>query len=190
MISLIATKVGFVGDPHLNSTTPASRLDDYPKTTLRKLAEIRRICLERGVPIVILLGDVFHKNAQSQTYVNAVAKELSKWRDQGIKVYSISGNHDLSFEKLESIDKSPLQIFYISGLIEHLTELYLPGVHITGFDYPVKIEKAPDDGLFNVCVNHRFYNYNLSEYSLYDKHIKALGYDLYAMGWSSGPSLE
>ena len=33
-----------------------------------------------------------------------------------------------------------------------------------------------------MCIAHRFYNYNLSEYTLHDKNIEFLDYDLYVLG--------
>lgn len=174
------TKVAIIGDAHLNSTTPASRVDDYPRTTIRKLADIRRICIERGVHYAIFLGDVFHKNSQSQQYLNDVARELAKWQPS-ITPYTIRGNHDLAFEKIESKDRSPLELLLITGVMKHLDVLDLGDVVFKGFDYPEKLVPLETPKM-SVCVAHRFYNYNLSDLSLHDKNLKFLGYDVYILG--------
>lgn len=182
---MLVQRIGVVGDPHLNSSTPASRLDDYPATTIRKLSEIRRICTERGVLRVLFLGDMFHKNAQSISYLNKVTEEFALWKRAGITPIAITGNHELSFEKLESLDKSPLQSLYLSGLVQHLDkEEVFQGEGVAtlhGFDYPVPIARAPSTG-YNICVAHRFYEYALSDYTLKEKNIRGLGYDLYILG--------
>lgn len=181
-VTIPTDRFAVFGDLHLNSTTPASRLDDYPSTTIRKLNDARQILIEKGVSVVVILGDVFHKNQQSIVYLNRVVEALARYRESGIKVYSIAGNHDLAFEKIEMISHSPLQTLFASGLVEHVDELDLGRVLIKGFDYPVAITPAPEYKGFTVCVAHRFYDNTLSEFSLFPKNIKHLDYDVYCLG--------
>ena len=175
-------QIAIVGDAHLNSTKPISRLDDYPETCLRKISEIGIHCVRKGIEHIVLLGDVWHKNQQSITYINKVIKLFDKLRRDGLKVHSIIGNHELSFEKIENLERSPLQTMFVSGVLNHLKTLDLGEVVLHGFDYPEELTKAPDNGKYNVCVAHRFYNYNLSEYTLREKHVKHLGYSAMLLG--------
>ena len=46
-------KVIFVGDPHFDSVTPVSRLDDYRAVSLAKLNEILDIAIKNDVSQVI-----------------------------------------------------------------------------------------------------------------------------------------
>jgi len=176
-------KVAVVGDTHFNSTTPQSRLDDYPRTTLRKLSEIGTIALEKGVSHLILLGDVFHKNSQSLWYLNRVIEEFNKIKEKGIECWSIVGNHDIAWEKMETLDRSPLQTLFVSSSVKPLKVLKLgESVEIYGYNYTDEISKVDSDGKVKVCVAHRFYDNTLSDYSLSPKQVISLNYDRYILG--------
>ena len=102
----MATKVAFVGDLHLNHSTPKSRIDDYPTTCIDKLESLRVSLLQRDVKYLIILGDVFHKPKQSVEFLNRVIKQFLKFKDSGIEVYSIIGNHDEIYERVDSIERT------------------------------------------------------------------------------------
>lgn len=162
--------------------TPASRLDSYPDTVIRKLSDIRRILLQRGVFTAIQLGDFWHANTQSPYYINQVCEELVKWKESGIQLYIIVGNHEIANEKPENLIRNPLQILFTTGIVKHLRFLQMGKVAIRGFDYTEPLEKATTKRLYKVCVAHRFYEFALSDQSLTEKNIKYLNYDLYLLG--------
>lgn len=85
-------KFAFVGDMHLNSSTPKSRIDDYPQTMINKLDILRNAMIARGVKYVICGGDIFHKAKQPSDFEYKVANEFLKFREAGIEVFSIFGN--------------------------------------------------------------------------------------------------
>lgn len=85
-------KIAFVGDMHLDSTTPSSRVDDYADASLNKLYNLKNICVLKGIKLVILLGDVFNKHDQSNQYLNKVMKAFKSFKDENITVMSITGN--------------------------------------------------------------------------------------------------
>ncbi len=183
-------KVAFVGDLHLDSTTPSSRVDDYADSSIAKLNALKNTCLIRDIKVVILLGDVFNKHDQSNTYINKVLKVFQAMKKEGILVYSIVGNHDLSFERMDTMDRSPLQMLFTSGLIKHLTHEVIGNdtlqVHLFGLDYPdnpIPVSEQPEHGLVNVLCTHRFYNYAFNDpHNLSSQDCLTLGYQLYAMG--------
>ena len=59
--------VVYVGDPHFDSVTPSSRVDDYPRTMLEKFSDmvIQFNSIYGRDFAVVLLGDVFHKKHAS-----------------------------------------------------------------------------------------------------------------------------
>ena len=69
---------------HLNSSTPKSRIDDYPQTMINKLDILRNAMIARGVKYVICGGDIFHKAKQPSDFEYKVANEFLKFREAGI----------------------------------------------------------------------------------------------------------
>ena len=176
IVYLESESVMVVGDLHLNSSTPKMRLDDYPTTTLNKLNQLHTRAVESGSKVVILLGDIFHQTQQSQTYLNEVAKVFKRFQDSGIIVFAIVGNHCVPYERLEYLDRTPLQSFFISGLIRNLNHLVLNGKYdFIGFDFPDKILPSSQVGAVGskqFMFAHRFYEYALSDTSLTEKNIQ------------------
>lgn len=176
------TQFGVIGDVHANMNTPASRLDSYPDTIIRKLSDTRKVLRTRGIHHAIQLGDLWHANTQSSYYINQVCEELQQWRDDGIELHVITGNHEMANEKPENVARSPLQILYTTGLAKHLKHLQLERVAICGYDYTDPIREAPKTKLYKVCVAHRFYENSLSDQSLKERNIQYLNYNLYILG--------
>ena len=85
-------KIAVVGDLHLNSSTPKSRVDDYPTTCINKLETLRLHLLKNGCTDLILLGDIFHKPSQPVKFLNRVLREFLLFKSSGIKVRAIAGN--------------------------------------------------------------------------------------------------
>ena len=50
-----------IGDNHLDSKTPLSRLDNYMETCLQELLETLQIAKANKVDYYILLGDIFNR---------------------------------------------------------------------------------------------------------------------------------
>lgn len=175
-----------VGDPHFSCTTPQTRIDDYPATTLRKLEHLLSIAKEQETHLVLFTGDVFHLRQQTVAYLSDLMSVLVSFRDAGIQLYSIVGNHDIAFNRSDTLGSSPLSLLFKSGLLHHLRNVTLqaPGypVSISGFDYTDSIQPSPSDGMVSVCVAHRFYNYPFDPLSLHMADIETLGYDFYFLG--------
>lgn len=184
-------KLLFVGDPHLDSSTPSSRVDDYASTSIEKLYALKNLCLVRDVKAVVLLGDVFNKHDQSNTYLNKVMKVFSDFKKENIEVYTIVGNHDLSFERMDTLPRSPLQMLFTADLIKHLDNFIIDTgeytVRVQGLDYPDDpvplTDLDGDKGTLSVLCAHRFFNYAYNDpHNLTSEDCVNLGYTIYAMG--------
>lgn len=187
MIKRKNKKILSSGDLHLNSSTPKSRIDsDYGQTCINKLKQIYKICKNEDVEIVIVPGDIYHKNNQPLKFINKVAKTFKKFKNAGIEIFAIAGNHDLSYDKIKYLDNSPLGNLLISELIKPLDEIQLSidneyDVYIKGYNFPEKVEKSEDKGDINICVSHRYFEKYDREF-LTSKDLKNLGYDIYILG--------
>lgn len=158
-----------MGDGHFSKSTPESRIDDFAQTSLEKIDSLRQVCEEIGTDVLIMVGDVFHHNQQSLLYVNRVIDHFRGFEKSGIKVYSIFGNHDLTHERWDSHEKSPLRTLMEAGVVHQLNTLILQVtsstyVQIDGYQYHEAIKKFSPKGdnygrcIQSLCVAHRFYN--------------------------------
>jgi len=183
-------KLLFVGDTHFNSVPPLSRIDDYSQTCIVKLRNVKQLCIEHEYKTVIFLGDIFHRTQQPFSYMYQIISVLKEFYDEGIGVFTIFGNHDLPYEKVENVVKTPLGILLQTNYMKSFREMNLclgdKNINIEAFHYPDTLTKAKL-GDFSVCVAHRFYNYNFSESTLRRQNIEDLAYDYYVLGHDHVP---
>lgn len=93
-------KVALLSDIHIHNwrefNTPGS--DGIPVRLMHcidTLNDIRRYCVEHGIGVVVLGGDLFHKRGVlfTQAY-NLTVNALIGLRDSGVTVFAVDGNHD------------------------------------------------------------------------------------------------
>lgn len=95
------------GDIHLTDEArrPTSRKEGYTQQILGKIQFASGQALIAGVPLV-LAGDVFHLKASTKNshwLVQAMHEAL-----QGVQTFIVPGNHDMAYDRLDSLDKQPL----------------------------------------------------------------------------------
>lgn len=184
--------IAFILDLHMDSTTPSSRIDDLQETLLDKMDDIREKCIERRVKHIFFAGDIFNRIACTHASVNLLGESFLKFKENGIQLYSILGNHDIVRNSLEAMEKSPIQTLFSFGVLSHISrdsKVFINSkVLISPFDYTEVVEPVPDDytHMFNVLLAHVFYN--ASDLLADDKHnireaeVDRLGYDLMVLG--------
>lgn len=153
----MGNKILFIGDTHFDDSTPIQRLDDYADVSLYKLNQIFTMSIAYQVKYVIITGDVFNTYSVSFDYFNKLTKILSMFKDNGIEVYSIIGNHDLPYNNYLHFNRTPLNSLFINGMIKHLTTLKVaPNVTIYGLDFnkPLSDLELKDNDAYKVVVAH------------------------------------
>lgn len=121
------SRITVVGDMHLHYSTPKSRIDSYPDTCLEKLRLVRAHMKAVKSRILIILGDVFHTPRQPVAFLNEVIKEFTIFKEEGIDIYAVVGNHDEVNDRLDSIERTALGTLCITGMIHPISRL----AHIT-----------------------------------------------------------
>lgn len=185
-------KFAVIGDMHLNAATPKSRIDDYPKTMMEKMAILRRHLISRGVKHLILLGDIFHKAKQPSDFEFRVAEEFLKFRKEGIEVYSIFGNHDQQYDRLDTYDKTSLGLMFLTGVISPFTKITFEregkrNVNLYGCHFPNDVPEVGDFDSYNILVAHKFYEYNLDKDSLTKEELEKHPFKMYLLGHDHVP---
>lgn len=96
-----------VGDVHLSDRSPSSRRDSYTDEILAKLSWCVEYANDLGLPIV-QAGDLLHIKTPWRTSYGLIQRthDVLKHVDHG--VWIVPGNHDLSNDRLESLDSQPL----------------------------------------------------------------------------------
>ena len=148
-----------VGDPHLDNRTPISRLDDYGELTIHKLNNLLKEALEQDITHIILSGDVFDKYQVSFVYLNELIKVLNSFREKGITIYSVIGNHDLPYNSKRYFKQTPLSLLFEAGLIKHLVreefdDVILYGIDFTEMDKIQEINEEPKTEKKEILTMH------------------------------------
>jgi DNA repair exonuclease SbcCD nuclease subunit len=113
-----------VGDNHMDSKTPQSRLDNYMESCLMELRETLQIAKAVKADYYILLGDVFNRIEVGGECRNRALEILSS--DNGtpwpFEKYVVIGNHDIAHNP-SYIGKSALKTLISANVIkEGLTD--------------------------------------------------------------------
>lgn len=174
------SKILFIGDLHLNYQTPQSRKDVYPQTMLEKIKAIGDIATKYSVDDIIMLGDVFHQRYQPYSYM---MKCFMAFKQLPMVPYTIVGNHDIIFERMDTFDESPLNFLCMTGVVKRLDEKYYQDgdVMVKGFDYTTPISPLESNS-YKVCVAHQYYNTPLFKTYIKPEDALKLGYNAYVLG--------
>lgn len=171
-------RILFAGDPHLNYQTPQSRKDVYPQTILEKIKAIANIANTQNIDATIFLGDMFHQRYQPYSYM---MKCFLAFKEFNKAPYSIIGNHDVIFERIDTFNESPLNFLFMTNVVQHLDKLELDDIIVKGFDYTTPI--TPNDNTkYTICVAHQYYNTPLFKTYIKPEDALKLNYQAYVLG--------
>ena len=152
-------------DVHVSDKSPASWKADYPSEVWSNIERVGVLAGHHEVQAVLDGGDYFHVKAPTRNSHSIVARTAKIHLGYPCKTFSIEGNHDLSFNNLDSLERQPLGVLYQAGIFERLREqTFVDGsvrVRVVGVPYnPGRtledlqaIRKVPGDG-YLVAVIH------------------------------------
>ena len=150
----------FIGDLHINDINPRSRIDDFSSTILNKLEEVFEKARSNNIEAIFFLGDIFHKpSGLSTKYINKVIETFQK---SPCDCYTIIGNHDIPFNKINEVDNTSLGILFKSKALIHLDEYKVLGnnkvlVAVKGFDYNNDISGIDKENDYpSICLSHSY----------------------------------
>jgi DNA repair exonuclease SbcCD nuclease subunit len=120
-------------DWHLSDSPPGRRRDDYRQALMDKLEFVSKLANELDAP-ALCGGDVFHiKNPKSTANSFSLLSELiHKLRTFPTnRVYGAIGNHDLMWDRMDSLGTQPLGLIIAAQAYHDLTQepvLFVNGV--------------------------------------------------------------
>lgn len=113
------TKILLVGDIHVMDRPPVNATESYTDDIIEMLTWTIDYAVKNGIPTIVWAGDIFHHKAPSRTshalvqrMIGVVLYGISK----GIEMICATGNHDISNDRLDSLDKQPLGVLAKAGL--------------------------------------------------------------------------
>lgn len=148
-----------VGDVHLADRTPASRKDDYKAETFNELRMIARVAAKQNASAVLFTGDIFHEKSAKMNSHALVREAISVFSSFPCPAYSIVGNHDISYNRMETLEKQPLGVLFESGALKRLSREQIGEFEVVGVDFDenttyetLKPKKtSPESKLVAVC---------------------------------------
>jgi DNA repair exonuclease SbcCD nuclease subunit len=127
-------KVLLINDVHLTNDNrhPSSCTSSYTGDLFDLLYQANSIATQYEVSAVIQLGDLFHIKAPSSNSHELIQKTM-KWANSvPCPVFVVPGNHDLSNDRLASLDEGqPLGVLYSAGVVNR-AEGYLDNFPVYG----------------------------------------------------------
>jgi Icc-related predicted phosphoesterase len=115
------TKILCVGDIHAMDRPPVNATETYMDDIIEMLLWTIDYAVEQGIPTIVWAGDIFHHKAPSRTshaLVLRMIKVVEYARSKGIELICVTGNHDITNDRLESLERQPLGVLYAAGLRE------------------------------------------------------------------------
>ena len=128
-------KILLAGDYHLSDRTPKFRKDNYKETGFVEMGMIREKSSELKVDAVIFTGDIFDDKAATRNSHTLVREAIYNFSLFPCPVYSIIGNHDISYNRIETLEKQPLGVVFESRALKKLDRITIKGVDIVGIHF-------------------------------------------------------
>jgi len=134
-------RVNFVWttDWHFTDVPPGRRHDDYRLALLDKLAYVRNI-VEKMHGVALCGGDVFHHKKPSHpgNSLRLIIELIAALRRFPYeKVFGAVGNHDISFDRMDSLPRQPLGLLMAVGAYHDLNK---EAMIFTNQDESIKVQ--------------------------------------------------
>jgi DNA repair exonuclease SbcCD nuclease subunit len=124
-----------VGDNHLDSKSPQSRIDNFLESSLMELQETLKIAKAVQADYYIMLGDVFDRievggACRNRVLETLLSEEGSPWP---FEKYVVVGNHDIAHNSLY-LEKSALGTLINAGAVKCVDRIEELSVRFLHFD--------------------------------------------------------
>jgi DNA repair exonuclease SbcCD nuclease subunit len=139
-------------DVHLADVAPASRKDEsYSDVVIEKLLFIAQTCLKVNAEYAVFGGDLFHSKIASKISHGLVNKILKVLDEFPCPILFIVGSHDISYGRLETINKRPIGTILKHPMVRFLEEPYIinPDFEIVDEDTELLIRVLPLSDTYN-----------------------------------------
>jgi DNA repair exonuclease SbcCD nuclease subunit len=181
----MAFRFGICGDLHLSATPPASRKDDYAQTVLGKIRWLGEQYKEQEWDACVIAGDLFHNKRIGFELLHDLTNVFAEFPHPPLV---LPGNHDMYYERLDLLKRTPLGYLYRVGVVAQLPSDYAYMAQLVGVPYGQHRAELPPAGMDGLwCVAHAFLgDYTDAEYWSFSD-IRKLGYRYVFSGHDHSP---
>jgi predicted phosphodiesterase len=120
IIATSQVRVILVGDIHLSDRPPVSCYDTYTDDILDMLSFVAKLESALNADAVAWAGDIFHHKQPSRTSHNTIVKLMKVAQQYRRPPLVVTGNHDITSDRLDSLEKQPLGVLYEAGVLQEL----------------------------------------------------------------------
>jgi DNA repair exonuclease SbcCD nuclease subunit len=108
------SNVILISDLHLADKSPANCTDSYTEDLLDLLDQTVQLAKDNNA-VAVWAGDVFHIKQPSRNSHKLVQDTIDVVNAYPNGLYIVPGNHDLTFDRMDSLDSQPLGTLFKSG---------------------------------------------------------------------------
>ena len=127
-------------DIHISDNGPRSRIDNFKETVLNKIDQMGMVCRKLNADAAIIAGDLYNLKNPVKNSHNLNRELIKTFKKFPCPIYMIEGNHDLSENRLESIETQPLGVLFADNTLIQLRDETIEknGVKISLIGVPYK----------------------------------------------------
>jgi hypothetical protein len=136
-------------DLHLASKPPAGRIDaDFPEETFELLTQLGDVARQVQARAILWPGDLFHDTGRSRLDWLTLAR-MASWlltlKGDRIATDGIPGNHDLKFNRYDTLPNTPLGLLFSMGAMRNVsvTQGETSVVYYRDGEQPVEVQGVP-----------------------------------------------
>jgi len=184
-------------DIHISDNGPRSRTDDFKKTVLGKIGQIGLAANKLNADATLISGDLFNLKNPAKNSHNLNRELIREFKKFNKPRYMIEGNHDLTSNQLESLEKQPLGVLFEDETLIQLRETFIEkeGVKISLVGIPFQEGLNPTEltlpdrqgAVARICLLHIYASltpgmlfkeriYGYKEFSHLDADIFVIGH--------------
>jgi predicted phosphodiesterase len=156
-------------DEHCADLNIGFRKDNYKEAIFSKLIWQGEILQKFNANAMLRGGDFWHVKAANKTTMSSLVRAIEIHNKYPCPTHAIAGNHDMSNNDLESIDRQPLGVMLRSGVFKDMNNVFEDGsmrVRVIGIDYTTDLA---EDGLCELVKKRD----NMSNYTIAFVHALA-----------------
>lgn len=183
-------------DIHISDNGPRSRVDDFKETVLGKIRQIGLAANKLNADATLIAGDLFNLKNPAKNSHNLNRELIRVLRTFKKPRYMIEGNHDLTANRLDSLEKQPLGVLFADDSLTQLREEIIEkdGVKVSVVGVPFREDfdpqaiTLPDKGdcVAQICLLHIYAaptpGMLFKERIFGYKELIPLGADIYVIG--------
>jgi len=183
-------------DIHISDTGPRSRVDDFKATMLGKISQVRTVCDKLGADGCILAGDLYNLKQPARNSHRLNQDLIKEFKRFPCPIYMIEGNHDLTANRIDSLEEQPLGVLFADRTLIQLRHEVIEKeghkVSLVGVPYTDNLDlsslKIPQkkDCIAQICVMHIYAGSKagmLFKERLYGyDELAGLGPDIFVLG--------